>query len=393
MDFQQIEQRLAELLSRRFLKSMTKEDEKELQELMIIPGVKEYADKVDNTYINDQLKLRNSVDVSEGWQQIRNRFDYFPKKLRMNFWKRLAIAASFIAVFICCAYLFSHVGREIKAVDELSLKIEEDIKPSTGAVKLTLSNGDQLDLTNNSAIKNGIKEGSSNVRNENEQLVYSALHAAGSSEVFNTLSTPKGVNYKLVLADGTRVWLNSNSSIRFPTAFTGEKRNVSIDGEVYFEVAKSKTKPFVVEVRDVSIKVLGTQFNISAYSNNPSINTTLVEGSINVQSRNNSKLIRPGQQAQVGNENFNVVSNIEIDEVLAWQKNEFDFRLRTVPEIMRQLQQFYDFDIQYDGKISNDKFIARFNRDAPLSRILEILQQTGRVDFKISAGKVVVKFL
>jgi len=162
--------------------------------------------------------------------------------------------------------------------------------------------------------------------------------------VFNEVQTPKGRYYHLILPDGSEVWLNSLSSIRYPTSFSGTERRVEITGEAYFEVAKKQGLPFYVKINDIaSVEVLGTHFNINAYSNEGSINTTLLEGSVKVTGNINQALLKPGQQARI-KDHIDIYDDVDINQVMAWKNGLFDFEGLSIIEIMRQLERWYDID-------------------------------------------------
>lgn len=193
---------------------------------------------------------------------------------------------------------------------------------------------------------------------------------------YNTLSNPRGSKViDMKLSDGSHVWLNSGSSITFPVAFTGKDRKITVDGEAYFEVAHDPSRPFIVSKGTASVEVLGTHFNINAYSDEKEMKVTLLQGSVKVSLNTNSKIIKPGQQAAINEEMR--IKEVDVDEVMSWKDGIFLLNNTDLPAIMRQIGRWYDVNIVYEGKISAVKFGGGVSKDEPLSKILETLEQYG----------------
>lgn len=273
--------------------------------------------------------------------------------------------------------------------------VKKDVAPGRDKAILSLSNGKQVVL--DSTVGSILQQDHFNVANSKGVISYTGQ----SNEVaYHTLTVPRGGQYQLVLADGSKVWLNAASSIRFPTAFTGNERKVEIRGEAYFEVAHDASKPFHVLVlrqaqdnNPVDVQVLGTHFNINAYEDEAAITTTLLQGSVNVTIPHGHVLIKPGQQAVVRGGNastLNVVNDADVDQVTAWKNGQFEFRNQSIEDIMRQVARWYDVDVQYEGKIS-DHFNATVERDVPVSKLLHYLELTNRVHFVIQDKTIIVK--
>lgn len=242
------------------------------------------------------------------------------------------------------------------------------------SVLLTLSNGQKVEL---SKVKSqSIKEGDLNVKNENGTLTYGKSNVV----VYNTVSTPKGIQYKLFLADGTAVQLNAASSITFPTSFSGENRVVKITGEAYFEVAKNSAQPFIVETYKDRITVLGTHFNVNAYPEEEGVKTSLAEGKVRV---NNTVLV-PGEAYK-----NNKVMPTNIAQDLAWKNMVFDFNECDLKAVMRQISRWYDVDIVYTSVIPSMRFYGKMGRDLTLVQILSILEESD-IHFRIEGKKLIV---
>jgi ferric-dicitrate binding protein FerR (iron transport regulator) len=209
--------------------------------------------------------------------------------------------------------------------------------------------------------------------------------------LYNTISTPKGGQYQVTLSDGSKVWLNAASSLRFPATFSGKERKVELTGEGYFEVAHNKKMPFHVTVNDLDVEVLGTHFNINAYADESAIKTTLLEGSVKVVKGNETKIIEPGEQASVttSEDEINVKQQVDLEQVVAWKNGIFQFERADIESVMRQISRWYDIDVDYHGRVS-EHFGGTISRDVNISDVLKMLEMTGGVNFKIDGKKVIV---
>jgi ferric-dicitrate binding protein FerR (iron transport regulator) len=277
----------------------------------------------------------------------------------------------------------------VKANDAKPVDI---IVPGGNKAILTLADGSviQLDSTGTGVIAN---QGNILLYTSNGELAYKPAEATGINEiVFNTISTPKGGQYHVVLADGTKVWLNSASSIRYPTAFAGEKRIVELTGEGYFEVAHNAKQPFHVKVNDMEVAVLGTHFNINSYSDEPSVKTTLLEGKVMVRNQHDFVSLNPGQQAIIEPEQtkIRIAHSVDVDEVVAWKNGRFLFNGADVEVIMRQVARWYDVEIVYEQKI-NEPITGGLGRSENVQQLLNILEATGKVKFLVNGKQIVVK--
>ena len=212
--------------------------------------------------------------------------------------------------------------------------------------------------------------------------------------VYNTISTPRGGQYQLVLADGSKVWLNAASTLRFPATFSGTERKVELTGEGYFEVAKNATMPFKVGLENgVEVEVLGTHFNVMSYSDEEQVKTTLVEGKVKVLNGENNVMLRPNQQAKFTKSNKSLVvdKDADVNKAIAWKNGLFDFDNDAITDIMRQLARWYDVEIQYSGNIVAQFYTGSIRRQVNISQVLFMLEQAGGVQFKIEGKKIIVK--
>jgi ferric-dicitrate binding protein FerR (iron transport regulator) len=265
-----------------------------------------------------------------------------------------------------------------------------DVLPGGNKAVLTLADGSTIVL-DNTAIGIVTQQGNTKVlKTNNGKLAYNTDRGKPVEVLYNTVSTPRGGQYQIELPDGSQVWLNAASSLRFPTAFIGKDRRVEITGEAYFEVTKNKSMPFIVSVEGSEIQVLGTHFNVMAYKEESNIKTTLLEGSIKFVHGNNSSLIKPGQQTQLANSGqIKVLDDIDMDAVIAWKNGNFDFNGVDIETVMRQLSRWYNVEVEYNKK-TDVLFYAEIPRNTKLSEVLHALEYTSKVKFDINGKKIVV---
>ncbi|MET0464274.1 MAG: FecR domain-containing protein [Chitinophagaceae bacterium] len=270
---------------------------------------------------------------------------------------------------------------------------KNDVAPGTNTATLQLADGRIVDLAD--SIQPGFQQGDASVQKENNgTLIYNAggadQHNSGSV-AYNTISTPNGGEFNVVLADGSRVWLNAASSLRFPTAFNGNERNVVLTGEAYFEIAKDARKPFTVTANGTTTRVLGTHFNIKAYNDEQDVITTLVEGSVRIESDHQQKNLVPGQQALIRNDAKSiVVSTADVDDAIAWKNGYFTFRNENIKDIMRRISRWYDISVTYEAGVDANAFGGTFSRSKSLKQLLKSLEMTNTIHFKIDGKNVTV---
>ncbi|OKS87014.1 FecR family protein [Mucilaginibacter polytrichastri] len=305
----------------------------------------------------------------------------------INIWPRIAIAASILMILSASAYFFWYYQ---PSQQQIAIIQKQDIPPGSNKAILTLNNGRQITLT---GARKGIlaNQGNTKINKAADgEVIYNAP-ASGQDEVmYNTMTTPRGGQYHLVLADGTHVWLNAASSIKYPTAFTEDYREVTITGEVYFEVAHNPAKPFRVAAGNQTTEVLGTHFNINAYADEQIMKTTLLEGSIKVSTSGQVNLLKPGQQAQFDGNKMQVIDHANTEEAIAWKNGYFRFNNQNIRDIMSKLSRWYDIDVAYEGMVSNEGYYGTISRYKNISEVLEMLQQTKGVHFSIKGRRVTV---
>jgi len=332
-------------------------------------------------------------------QQIRSADQ--PRHQRVHFLRaaRWWAAASVILVLAVGAYFMFHnrSDKNDAIVNSQSQRFKNDILPARQQVILTLSDGSQkvLDDISNGSVT---LQGTAKAIKKDGSISYTPAHEEGAV-VYNTITTEKGRVFHLQLSDGTEVWLDALSSIRFPTSFPGAERVVEITGQAYFEVARNTKQSFKVKSSGQMVEVLGTHFNINSF-NSQTIQTTLLEGSLRVLSSTNpsvydkdqhSIVIRPGQQSTFTTRDSRLAVHElqDMDGVMAWKSGRFRFDGSSVEEIVDQLSRWYNIEVHYKDKIT-ETFVADIKRDLPVSKLLELLEMTKQVKFVIDGNKVTV---
>jgi transmembrane sensor len=222
-------------------------------------------------------------------------------------------------------------------------------------------------------------------------LVYNSTKTdqALSLNQINMLSTPKGGQYQIILPDGSKVWLNSSSSIKYPATFAENERKVEVTGEVYFEVTKDKSKPFRVIFDETEVEVLGTSFNVMAYKDDTTSRTTLVEGAVSLTNKHSNKRLKPGQQASVSSSGNITTQVVDIEEAIAWKKGLFYFRNANIQQIMKKAARWYDIEIRYEGAVPVRQFTGKVSMDVNISELLQMLNYAG-VKCRMEDKKIII---
>ena len=344
------------------------------------------------------VDIDQEPDMEKLWGKIRMRIkedqldphkgNASPKFPKIHF-RKLAVAALFIGVLLGTYFIYTANSFNQKGLADTSVKPSNDIAPPTQArATLKLADGSTVYLDSN---VNGTlaRQGGIEIRrNEVGEIIYSG--DASDAITMNTLSLPKGSKpIRLVLADGSLVWLNAASSITYPTAFIGQERSVSITGEAYFEVSENKAMPFFVEHNQLLVKVLGTHFNVNAYENEASNKVTLLSGLVDVGNGKVTRRLLPGQQASISKSIFTVDENIDTDEVMAWKNGQFYFGGSDIKSIMKQIERYYDVEVEFRDEVPY-QFVAKISRDVNVSAFLEKLELTNLIHFKIEGKKIIV---
>jgi transmembrane sensor len=296
---------------------------------------------------------------------------------RMIRWRSIAAAA--ILVLSVGGYMMWQFAHAPIAVSELA-GTKKDIAPGTNKATLIIAGGGAVVLDSTRA---GIEVHSGDLTYDDNTRINANLTA---DTRMLTLQTPKGGTYRLVLPDGSIVWLNAASRLVFPSTFNGQKqREVELSGEGYFEVAKNKAIPFIVKSHGQKVEVLGTHFDINSYDDEPLTKTTLLEGSVRI----GTTVLKPGEQSEKSNVGINVVP-ANIDEVMGWKNNYIVFQDEKIENVMRKIGRWYDVEVVYEGEMPADDFGGRVNKRFYISQVLKKLELTNKVHFKVAGRRIIV---
>lgn len=318
---------------------------------------------------------------------------------------RVAAAAVILITLGAAAFLYLKNTSETTLAKTDNKQLINDVAPGGNKAVLTLADGSEIILDNaqNGALS---QQGNTKIlKLDAGQLSYKTDGTKTNGEVlYNTIATPRGGQYQIILPDGSTVWLNAASSLRFPTAFVGKQRTVELTGEAYFEVKPlspptggEQKMPFIVHVNTPSgdggmdVQVLGTHFNVMAYTEEDAVRTTLLEGAVKVTKGAAVGLLKPGQQAKLNKTAGNIkISEADVEEVMAWKNGLFLFNNEGIKTIMRQISRWYDVDISFEGNIPDKNFTGQISRNNNLSQVLKMLELTKEAHFKITGKNITV---
>ncbi|UPK68101.1 FecR family protein [Chitinophaga filiformis] len=330
---------------------------------------------------------------SEVWQSLHLQ-DAAP--VRRHWRKQLAAAAAVLVLLGAALYFLGPgTGKKPDTTKMVAVRKQaNEFMPGSNRATLTLSNGQQIVLTN---AQNGELAEDASVaisKKADGELVYDhPRKQEGTGPALNTLAAPRGGQYHLTLSDGTQVWLNAASSITYPVSFNGKERSVTVRGEAYFEVAQLEGQPFKVHTARQEITVLGTHFNVKAYPDDPDISTTLLTGSVKVTNMTSgiAAVLKPGQQASTMNAGAQLdVRSVDAEDAISWKNGYFLFDDQDITSIMKIISRWYDVDIEYKGPPGNERFGGTFSRASYMPEILTNLERIGHVHFELFPGKVTV---
>lgn len=389
---------ISTLLAGKLNNTLTASEEAELEEwLGKSAGNRDVLEKLSRGSMrNAEIEQLNEFDAETALKKVRSRIDYGQstegsKNLR-SYLIRIAVAATVLIALSVGLWIYKSRPRQ----PQLSFQVKKtEIMPGTNKAILTLSNGTKIDLQ---SAKNGnIAQQAGIVINKlaNGKIDYqhsgTAIEKAGKAEELNSLYVPKGGQYQLTLPDGTHVWLNAASSLKYAVAFAGKERRVELSGEAYFEVAKNPEKPFLVNVEGKqTVEVLGTHFDIKAYDNDRDIKTTLLEGSVKVTSKNSMIIIKPGQMAINNLKTSLVVKDADIEEVMSWKNGLFVFNDDRIEDVLKIAARWYDVDVEYRGGVSHKKLRGIVSKYKNITELLDNIAITSGIHYKIEGRRVIL---
>lgn len=313
-------------------------------------------------------------------------------------WYQVGVAASILAMLTVGLYFYTNrtIDTQLVLSESQNIKEKSIIKPGGDKAVLTLSDGSKIILED---AKKGLlanQAGVSIQKTADGELLYSfaknlnsVSEALPEDVIYNKIETPFGGKYQINLPDGSKVWLNSASTLRFPALFSGNTREVELNGEAYFDVAKNPNKPFKVITKDQIVEVLGTQFNINSYSDEETFKTTLIEGSVKIIYKDRVVLLSPGQQFQPNMKSSKVIE-ADTEEVTAWKNGYFLFKDEDIRSIMRKISRWYNVEVNYSGNIPDVGFGGNISRSKDINEVLNVLQLTNAVHFKVEERRITV---
>ncbi len=369
----------------------------ELEELFDLLKTAEPDDQLKKLFVETVIHKEPEIILPEEnwdaiWDNISAKALQQPqRRAPVKLWSRAAAAAVVIGVIgVAGFFILNKKKQDIPVAVKRSVD-KNDIRPGGNRAILTLADGTSIVLD---TAQNGYVANQSNTRilKLNAGVLSYKMEKTNAGKVLmNTITTPPGGQYEIELEDSTKVWLNSASSLVFPTSFTGKERRVELKGEGYFEVTKNALKPFHVTVNNMDVRVLGTHFNIMSYSDEENINTTLLEGKVNITVNNVTKSLTPGKAAILNKTTESIqIDKANVEQAIAWKNGEFRFKNTGIKELMRQVARWYDVDVAYETTSTDQYFTASLPRMQNISELLETLELTGTVHFKIDGRKIIV---
>lgn len=317
-----------------------------------------------------EVEYIRRLDLDGAWDAIRRKRNV--KRFGAR-WKWLSAAAAMLVIGMLSFWTIGGGGINDQPANQLVSRWGEDLLPASSRATLVLPDGGRINLS------------------DSTQIVWASHDTQidrHEEERYNTLIVPKAGMFQFTLPDSSRVWLNSDSKLRFPVSFSKSERRVFLEGEAFFEVTGDASHPFVVDLQGTEITVLGTAFNVNTFSN---VATTLVEGAVRMTTGSDALILQPGQLAQVTEDKI-AVGPADFQQALAWKNGEFYFRKGKIVDILDELSRWYGFDVQYEGKIPDKQYTGGIARNVRLSELLEMLAYVFRADFRIEGKSVSVHF-
>ncbi|MBO9151505.1 FecR family protein [Chitinophaga sp. GCM10012297] len=384
------QQRIAVLLKKAADATATAEELQELADLV-------QQDLTGERSLEMETMLRNDAAPAQPYDEAHwNRLaDTIlsadrPQPAKVITWRAGAWAAA--VMLLLASSLTFWLLRKPASVKEpaLAAQPQKDIAPGGNRAVLTLGDGTEISLDSAGSGLLAQQGNAKVIKTGNGELQYNASQDGGHS-VFNTIATPRGGQYTITLPDGSRVWLNASSSLRYPTVFNGKGRVVELQGEAYFEVAKQPGQSFVVKVDEMEVKVLGTHFNIMAYDDEPEVKTVLLEGAVEVKKAGVARKLKPGQGASLDRQSgvLELMSGVNTEEAVAWKNGFIQLEGNDIRSAMRQIARWYDVEVVYKGNVPAH-FTGIVPRNVPVSQVLKMLELTGEVHFEIGDRQIIV---
>ena len=344
--------------------------------------------------IKNELQFFDTIFTDAAWQKIEGRITAPAKLVSIKTNRRWWYVAAAVIFLVGAFPVYRFVLKQPSTTPPIAKRPtgKDDVAPGGNKAILTLADGSTI-ILDNAANGDLTSQGNTKVIKLDGQLAYTT-DGATTEVVYNTISTPRGGQYQIILADGSKVWLNAASTLRYPTSFIGKERKVELTGEGYFEVAKNAAMSFKVNVDGKGeVEVLGTHFNINSYSDEEFVKTTLVEGKVKVAYAGTEAMLSPNQQAIFSRKNntLSVDKDADVNKAIAWKNGFFEFDNYDIVSIMRQLSRWYDVDVQFVGNISAQFYSGSIPTQVNISQVLYMLEQAGGTEFKVKGKTVEVR--
>ncbi len=382
---------LGDLISK-YLKNELAPDEKTELNLWLKSDERnrELFDKItEEVYAGTQAPTFSAAEKEKAWEQIKKNTGYHKNTTRpaRPGQSLIYIAAAASVLLVIGLAVTTYFNKKAEQALHVSA-----ILPGGDKAVLTLTNGSQVVLSDARAGEIGRQQNVEIKQTAKGWITYTAEGPAQTAAAFNTLTTPRGGQYAIILQDGTKVWLNAASTLKYPVVFAGNERRVELSGEAYFEVAKNAEKPFLVKTAGQTVRVLGTHFNVNSYADEKVTRTTLLEGKVTVTGNTGGQTLklRPGEEAITAGSKVQLAATPDIDGAMAWKEGKFLFNNTDLHTVMRMLSRWYDVDVEYQGPVAEHHYSGRISRNAPVSQVFEILKTSG-INFIINGRKIIVK--
>lgn len=377
------EERLQYLLERYRHAELDEEEQAELNDWY---HSLQYSAADFNAWVEEEGSPKELADKL--YDKFRNRTK---SRIIRRIWQASAVVIAMVGATMLFRTLFLPAAKQPVALSVTS------IEPGKNKAILTLADGTQIVLDDAADGKIASQQGVNITKTANGQLIYDfsagRQGTPGDNVAINTLYTPKGGQYQVILPDGTKVWLNSDTKLNFPVVFNGNERKVTLTGEAYFEVNHMKSKPFIIATGNQAIEVLGTHFNVKGYEDEQQINTTLLEGSVRIRNQQTKaeRILVPGEQSRFyRNDGAIDVRKVKVEDEIAWKNGYFLFDNQDLPAILRAISRWYDVEVEFQYTGRYERFGGTFSRSSDLTDILNNLQEIGNVHFKIDKRKIIV---
>ena len=375
----------------KFLKDELSGQELETFELWLQadPKNKELVESFrDTSSVQQELNYVHSINVKEGWESLSERLNEKPVT-RIAWKKILPYSAAAILIIALSTWTYkTKFQNNSENLSDTSASTKEDVMPGSKKARLRLADGSRINL-NESGLDLNTEDGKLAVAARRGVIMFSSRRKKNTSKGYNMVETPRAGEYRMILPDGTKVWLNASSFLEFPASFNITNRRVHLSGEAYFEVAHNKTKPFIVTFKDTEVEVLGTHFNINTFGLKSQ--TTLLEGAVKITEGNVQKTLKPGEEAEISEGTLNI-HKADLYKSIAWKEGIFYFNQDPLKDILNEISKWYDVEIAYNGNPTGKKYSGNIRRQATLNQVLEMLNAVSGEEFILKNRTVTVNF-